>query len=208
MDVARPYTAVTPTVHGDVLVVLAGTTRPMTGRDVARLVRRGTQPAVQASLDRLVEHGLVSREQAGRAKLHTLNRDHIAAPVVVQLANLRNELLDRLRNLLGGWSPAVVHASMFGSAARGDGDIGSDIDVFVVRHEAIDEDDPSWRTQVDLLNQRVRAWTGNHASVVEVSEEDLDRLRREEPPVVKELQADGIDLAGIRLRDMFGPARA
>jgi hypothetical protein len=52
----------------------------------------------------------------------------------------------------------------------------------------------------------VRAWTGNHASVVEVSEEDLDRLRREEPPVVKELQADGIDLAGIRLRNMFGPA--
>lgn len=200
VDVARPYAAVAPGIEGEALVVLAGTTAPLTGRQIARLVRRGTSPSVSAALGRLVEQGLVHRQEAGRAYLHTLNRDHLAAPVVERLAGLRAELLRRLRDRIGRWEPAPLHASMFGSAARADGDTTSDIDLLIVRPRDVDEDDASWRAQLDALGESVLAWTGNHAGIVELGEADLTELRRNPPAILGDLRADAIDLAGLPVR--------
>lgn len=207
MDVARPHTAIAPGVKGEALVVLAGTTAPLSGRQIARLVRRGTSPSVSAALDRLVEQGLVHRQHAGRAYLHTLNRDHVAAPVVELLAGLRAELLRRLRDTLGRWQPAPAHASMFGSTARAGGDTDSDIDLLIVRPADIDEQDPGWRAQLDALNDAVYAWTGNHAGIIELGEADLDQLRSNPPPILADLRADGIDLAGIPVRALLKERR-
>lgn len=207
MDVARPHTAIAPGVEGEALVVLAGTTAPLSGRQIARLARRGTSPSVSAALDRLVEQGLVHRQHAGRAYLHTLNRDHVAAPVVELLAGLRAELLRRLRDTLGRWQPAPAHASMFGSTARAGGDTDSDIDLLIVRPADIDEEDPGWRAQLDALNDAVYAWTGNHAGIIELGEADLDQLRSNPPPILADLRADGIDLAGIPVRALLKERR-
>jgi predicted nucleotidyltransferase len=203
MDVGRPYAAVASGIEGEALMVLAGTTAPLTGRQIARLVRRGTSPSVSAALERLTAQGLVHRQQAGRAYLHTLNRDHVAAPAVVLLADLRSELLRRLRDTFERWDPAAVHASMFGSAARADGDAESDIDLLVVRPAGIDEEDSRWRGQLEALNDAVHAWTGNHAGVIELGEADLEQLRRDPPAIVGDLRADGIDLAGVSVRDLL-----
>jgi predicted nucleotidyltransferase len=207
MDVARPYAAVASGVEGEALMVLAGTTAPLTGRQIARLVRRGTSPSVSAALERLSAQGVVHRQQAGRAYLHTLNRDHIAAPAVVLLADLRSELLRRLRDTFERWDPAAVHASMFGSAARADGDAESDIDLLVVRPAGIDEEDSRWRAQLDALNDAVYAWTGNHAGVIELAEPDLEHLRRDPPAILGDLRADGIDLAGVSVRALLKERR-
>lgn len=203
VDVARPYAAVAPGVEGEALVVLAGTTAPLTGRQVARLVKRGTSPSVSAALDRLVEQGLVHRQEAGRAYLHTLNRDHIAAPIVEALAGLRGELFRRLRQTLESWQPAPLHASMFGSAARADGDARSDIDLLIIRPTTVEEDDAAWRAQVSSLSDSVRAWTGNHAGIAELGEAELDDLRRRPPRILGDLRADAIDLAGEPARMLF-----
>ena len=203
MDVSRQYAAIAPGVEGEALVVLAGTPAPLTGRQISRLARRGTSPSVSAALDRLVEQGLVNRQEAGRAYLHTLNRDHIAAPVVESLAGLRSELLRRLRDTFAGWRVAPLHASMFGSAARGDGDASSDIDLLVIRRSDIDEEDGTWRAQVEALGDSVRAWTGNHAGIVELGEAGLADLRRTPPPILENLREDGIDLAGRPVRALF-----
>ena len=200
MDVARPYRAVVPTLDGDVLVALAGTTRPLTGRQVAQLVRQGSQKAVSVALDRLVEQGVVLREEAGRAYLHVLNRDHIAAPVAELLAAMRGELLQRLRERISSWHVSPVHTSLFGSTARGDGDTQSDVDLLVVRPGHVDAEDPAWRAQLDDLASAVHAWTGNHAGVIELSEEEFRELPTRHPPLLTDLRDDGIDLAGTPLR--------
>jgi predicted nucleotidyltransferase len=207
MDVARPHAAVASGVEGEALMVLAGTTAPLTGRQIARLVRRGTSPSVSAALERLTAQGIVHRQPAGRAYLHTLNRDHIAAPAVVLLADLRSELLRRLRDAFERWDPAPAHASMFGSAARADGDAESDVDLLVVRPQGIDEEDSRWRAQIDALNDAVYAWTGNHAGVIELDEADVDRLRRDPPAIVGDLRADGIDVAGVSVRALLEERR-
>lgn len=182
------------------LVVLAGTTKPLTGRQVAQLTRRGSQKAVSVALDRLVEHGLVLREEAGRAYLHRLNRDHLAVAAVESLAAMRSELLRRLREHIGQWVLAPSHASLFGSAARADGDTESDIDLLVARPGAVDEDDPAWREQLEGLAEAVHTWTGNHAGIIELSDREFAALSAQRPPILDDLRAHGIDLAGEKLR--------
>ncbi len=207
MNVSRAYSAVAPTVEGDVLVVLAGTTQPLTGRRVARLARRGSVAAVAKALGRLVSQGIVLRQEAPPASLYTLNRQHLAAPAVETLALIRTELLDRLRHALSTWSTPPAHASLFGSAARGDGDVDSDIDLFIVRPAGVDAEDATWDAQLTDIGEAVLAWTGNHAGIIDLAERDIRQMQEESPPVLGDLQRDGIDLAGIPLRELLGRAR-
>ncbi len=204
MNLSRPWALIRSPIDMEVVLVLRGTTRPLTGREVARLVRTGSQPAVNASLRRLAEEGLVHAEEAGNAYLYTLNREHLAAPALEQLADIRSVLERRLRTEIAEWEIAPAHASIFGSAARGDGDNSSDIDVFVVRPLGVPEDDPGWRAQLARLSEHVQAWTGNHVGLSEISATDVRRLRRERPPVVEELRADAINLAGPTATELLG----
>jgi predicted nucleotidyltransferase len=198
MDLSRPYTAVCPTLDGEVLQVLAGTTMSLTGRQVALLTGRTSHSGVLATLHRLTEQGLVDRVELSRAFLFALNRDHLAAGAVEILVSLREKLIDEIRRTVGEWPIAPVHISLFGSAARGDGGTQSDIDLFVVRASAVDEDEPSWRDQIDDLSRRIQRWTGNHASVVERDESQLARLREAQPPIFGELLSDAIVISGSR----------
>lgn len=206
MDVAHPYTAICPTLDSGVLSVLAGTTRPLTGREIARLLGRRSHSGVLDALNRLAEHGVVDREEAGRALLFTLNREHLAAPAVDVLARMRSELLTRLRGAVDSWEVAPVHVSMFGSAARGEGDASSDIDLFIVRPKDVEGEEPRWRGQLDHLARRVQRWTGNRAGIAEAGEEEIARLRGEEPPIVAELRSDAITIAGTEVAALLGAA--
>jgi predicted nucleotidyltransferase len=202
MDVSKPFAAVSPSVDADVLVVLAGSTKPRSGRELARLTGR-SNTGVQHVLDRLVQHGLVNREEVGRTFLYELNREHLLAPTVEQMAGARTELIRRLREAIGAWEVPPTHASLFGSAARGDGDASSDIDLLVVRPADVESEDPPWCDQLDALAGQVRRWTGNAAGIAEVSAGELPRLRKDRPPVVEEVGEDAIDLAGEEARKLF-----
>jgi Nucleotidyltransferase domain len=196
MNVARPYKSVIPSLDGEVLMALAGTTMGMTGRQVATLTGRSSHSGVLHVLNRLAEEGLVDRVELNRALLFALNRDHIAYPAVIALVGLRIAFEGHILQELNGWQIAPIHASLFGSFARGDGDERSDIDLFIVRPTAITDDDARWREQVDGLASKIERWTGNRAAIHEVSEAELPRLSVDEPPVIAQLRADAIVLKG------------
>jgi len=203
VDVGRPYRAVCSRIEGEILIVLAGTNRPLTGREVARLTKQGSQAGVNRALRRLVEHGIVGAQEAGAAILYTLNRDHLASPIVLLLSGLREELLRRLRDSLDAWKIAPYHVSLFGSTARADGDTSSDIDIFLVRPAKIDEDNPVWRGRVDLWVQDVYRWTGNHVGLAEIAQKELGRLRRTRPEIVPSLLSDAILLKGPPVAELL-----
>jgi predicted nucleotidyltransferase len=202
MDLSAPFEGMFPTVDSAVLEVLTAAAKPRTGREVARLAKR-SQAATQRVLDRLVEHGLVLRQEAGRARVYTLNLNHVAAEPVLKLATLRAALFTPIDEKLDQWRPQPLHASVFGSAARGDGGPNSDVDIFLVRPRSVDEDDIDWRSSVEDLAKAVFEWTGNHAGIAEVSEEELKRLRREQPEIVHRLRADAVELAGIPIHTLL-----
>lgn len=203
MDLSAPHLAVLPEATGSVLSVLAGTRRPLSGREVARL-SGGARSTVARLLQRLAEHGLVRVQEAGAgaAFLYTLNREHVAAEPVVALVSLRRHLVDRLTSELAEWSVPPVHASLFGSAARGDGGTASDVDLLVVRPDAIQEGDARWRAQLDRLAELVVRWAGNAAGIAEVSVQELMRLQEERPPVFEEIDRDSITLHGPHVREL------
>ena len=178
------------------MAVLAGTTKAFSGREVARLSGVSVNGAWKA-LQRLAEHGLVNEEPAGgKTTLYTLNRDHLAAEAIVTLIRLRSILVSRITEQMESWTIQPAHASLFGSAARGDGDTTSDVDIFIVRPKGVDEEDTRWRSQLDELADAVRSWTGNHAGISEIPESELARLRRERPQVIQDVERDGITLFG------------
>ena len=200
MNVARPYSVISHPLDAEVLVILVRTTGALTARRVWHLSRTGSERGVRLALQRLVEHGIVEAQPAGRAALYALNRDHLVAPVVERLARLRGELFDRIRTTIAGWEVPPEHASVFGSAARGDGDTGSDIDLLLVRRPDVDEEDEAWRDQVHALVVAVRRWTGNPVSLAELSSDDAARLGSDRPPIATDLRNDAVDLAGVPAR--------
>jgi hypothetical protein len=204
MNVSRPISAVSPSLEGEVLQTLAGTTRVMTGRQVAVMTGRSSHSGVLDALHRLADQGLVDRVELNRAFLFSLNREHLAANAVIALTRLRTKLVEELRREIAGWETAPIHASLFGSTARGDGDIHSDIDLFVVRPAAVDEEDRQWRTQADGLAAKIERWTGNRASIVDIAETEIARLRTKRPPIVDSLNSDAIPLGGSPIAPLFG----
>lgn len=217
MNLSDPTRAVTPTLDGTVLAVLAAAGKPLTVGQVADAAARGSEIGIRRSLGRLVVQGIVRATLMGRNTVHELNREHVAAEVAVLLAGLRNELWQRLRHELTTWRPRPVYACVFGSAARGDGDEASDIDLLLVHPPFSGEPKPgrlspkvraqiadalradldaaeTWESQVDQLRSRVEAWTGNAVQVVDLSFHDwqhpTDRHRR----LLAEVERDRVDL--------------
>ena len=199
VNVSRPYTAVCPSLDGEVLQALAGTKMAMTGRQAARLTGRNSHSGVLDVLNRLTEHGLVDRVELNRAFLFSLNRDHLAYPAVIALAGIRVALLGLIQQELDTWQIEPVHVSLFGSTARGDGDTQSDIDLFVVRPAEVLQEDHRWREHLSELEYRISRSTGNRAAILEVSETELPRLAADEPPIVAQLRSDAIPLRGPRI---------
>lgn len=206
MDLSRPHSAVAPSLEGDVLAVLSRTTRPFTGRDVARLVGK-SQAGVSRVLNRLAEQGVVLVEEVPPALRYSLNRDHLFAPAILLLTNARSALWERIGAEVSEWPVAADHLSVFGSAARGDGDTASDIDIFIVRPRGVGEDHPQWRSQLETLADHVYRWTGNRAGIAEVSQPELAKLRREQPPVAESLRDDAITITGPAPADLLSGKR-
>jgi predicted nucleotidyltransferase len=151
---------------------------------------------------------LVTAQEATPSLLYLLNRDHVAAPAVMALARLRTDFFDRIRDLIGRWSIAPESAAIFGSAARGDGSTESDVDVFLVRPDAVDEDDPEWRRQVAELSAAVLGWSGNPASVIEISAAEAGELSERHATIAEELLRDAVDVVGSPIPDVLaGGAR-
>ncbi len=180
---------VVPGVRGEVLATLARLSEPRTGRQVARASGQA-QSSTARVLDDLVDAGLVLRATIGRDNTYCLNPEHIAADAIRALAGLRGELVDRLHTTVSGHH--VVAAWLFGSAARGDGNRGSDIDLLVV-HNASGE--PG--ALADELSTLGRAWTGNPVQVVEHSIESFVLLVHERNPLVDAIRRDGIALTDV-----------
>lgn len=202
MDLSDPARSVVPSLDRQVLAVLAGTTRALTGREIQRLARAGSQSGVQRILNRLAEDGLVASVQAGSARLYSLNREHVAAPVVTALVGLRGELFARIRRALAEWPLPPAAAAVFGSAARGDGGPESDIDVFLVRPDGVEQDDAPWAEAIDKLRSQIQRWSGNPAGIIDASPAQVASMIARNEPIVGQLRRDAINLTESSVLDV------
>lgn len=196
MDLARPLTVVTPTVDADVLAILAGANASFTGRQVHRLIGRHSERGVRNTLQRLCAQGIVTRTRVGSADQYVLNRAHLASPYIESLANLRVELLQRVREEFAIWTLPAEYAALFGSSARGEMRVESDIDLFVVRPSSVDDENDMWQKQLSALVDNVTGWTGNDTRVLEMDANEVRKGLAAEEGVLMDIRNQGLVLIG------------
>lgn len=199
MDLQYPMGSVVPSAHGPVLAVLSRSGRPLTGRQIAELTRpRVSQSRTAAVLRDLAAAGLVTATPAGSAVLYEMNTEHLLSGPIAQLVTARERLWERIVAQVATFEHQPVAVAVFGSAARGDGHLGSDIDVLVVRPEDVDDDDLSWQHDVDELDRAIRRWTGNAVDLLSWSPRELAEMASAGERLLDEVRADGRFLVGSR----------
>lgn len=190
MRLHRPFEALTPTLDGDVLQVLARAEASFTGGQLARLIPDASREGVRRAAQRLAAQGMVLEERAGRAYTYTLNRDHLLADAVVRIARARDELSSRTGDHVDRWREKPEVLVLFGSAAQGQMQPNSDIDLFVVGSGS-----DAWDQQLMDLEQAVRRWTGNDCRVLAMTPDELETAFEIEP-VLDDILRDGQVLWG------------
>ena len=204
MDLSRPLATVLPAIDAGAIAVLAGTEAPLTGRQVAELAGESSHPSTLRALLRLAAQGLVLVEPAGRANLYRLNRDHLLVPALLEIASADTLLRSRLADSISSWQVPALHASLYGSVARGDASTTSDLDVLVVRPEGLATSDrQAWENQLSDLERRAFSWTGNPLSWLETTPTDLRRAGEAGEPLFQSWRDDAILLTGQSLSSLM-----
>lgn len=193
MNVGAPILDVVPGARGHVLRALCQSERGVSGRELAR--RAGLPPSTTLEhLADLVKSGLVLMSPFMDRSGFRLNEDHLLARAVKDLASAHMELTKRIRDHVAAWPIQPTAGWLYGSAARGTGDRGSDIDILFIwpqgefDHEAWDE------LQIAALVVYVHDLTGNFVQIAQYSVETFFRLESEKSPFTANLRVDGIDL--------------
>jgi len=206
VDLSVPLGVVTPTLDAAVLQALAATTSWSSGAQVHRAAGRGSVDGVRKVLIRLVGQGIVQAQDQPPATLYRLNRDHVAAEAIVALTRLRQVIIDRIVSEVSAWNPPLLHASLFGSFARGEADSRSDIDILLIPEAGEDAAGSGAEEEAARLAKDVYAWTGNRAHIVTPTLEAVASMVAAGDPLVESWRVEQIHLAGVRLSEVLRSA--
>ncbi|PJI93648.1 nucleotidyltransferase domain-containing protein [Luteimicrobium subarcticum] len=204
MDLTHPIATVIPSLDGRVLAVLSRTTRPMAGRQIARLLPDASLRGVQLALERLERQGLVLAEPFAHAVMFSANRRHLLWPAIERLVEAAASTPTQLRRLVQhtvqSFDPELaprLSIALYGSAARQAATPDSDIDVLIV------EPAPASARVDDLvahLAEEVRLATGNDCNVYLTTRERLDEMVRERDPIIASWLEDAEMVTGPDVR--------
>ncbi len=194
MDLRHPLRTVIPSRDWAVLEVLTATQSGLGASQIAHLSHVGSRTGQASILNRLVDHGLVLAEAANLGFVYRFNRDHLLAPAILQIARIRAKLLVRLTAEVEQLVPAPIHASVFGSFARGEATEDGDIDVLLLA--ASDHDVEAWDNHVEIIQKQVYLWTGNRCSCLSLSVRRAQQYFDISEPIVANWIRDGVLLSG------------
>lgn len=196
-----------PGAQGRVLAVLAETTAELNLRTIAQLA--GVSQA-QASrvLPGLVELGVVERREVPPSSLFLLVPEHVASRAVLALARSADLVLAEIGRLAGALPRPPVSVIVFGSFARREANVDSDIDLVVIRPAHIDEHDIDWAEALEAWRSDIRRLTGNHAEVLEVDAGEAATKADSRSDLWSDIRRDGRVVHGLGLDDLRTVCRA
>jgi predicted nucleotidyltransferase len=190
----EPFGGVIPGARGAVLAVLLRTGEPMTGRQLHGLVSDDYSLwSVQEALKALTRLGLVESHTIGRAGVHTINDGHAFVAPLRALVDPIAALKAAIGEVIDSQVRAVI---VFGSIARGDPGVDSDIDLAVIAA-------PTWDQRVELRDT-VRTRLGNNCDVLLFTEPEFRQRAAKGEPVVGDILRDGVALIGTKPRVRTG----
>lgn len=191
MLLQNPFAALSPTgLDSQILTVLARSEQYLTVQQIHRLLpEEGSLQGVRLAVARLVVQGTVLERVTGRSSAFALNQNHLLTAPILQIANAKQELVDRVAQRISEWTVQPLTVKLFGSAARNDMDIDSDIDLFFVMPDEADADETE--ALVDQLAEHVNHWTGNDVRPLIYSASEIRTAS-----IFDSIIKDGIDISG------------
>lgn len=207
MDFTHPIEAVVPGVQGRVLAVLVETTAELNLRTIARLAGAS---AAQASrvLPPLVDLGLVERREVPPASLFRLVPDHVAVGPLLALARARDAVVQEMAIAAEKLSVVPESVIVFGSFARGEADLSSDIDVLFVRPAESDEFDEEWADSIQQWKDAIHRVTGNRVEVLEAGTGEIGKRLASRQPLWSDIGRDGLVVHGMSIDELRQRANA
>lgn len=196
MDFSHPFRALTPTLDGPVLRVLARTTQPLTRQQVTTLVGEASEAGVRKVLRRLAGQGVVIEHRIGTHYTYTANREHILWAAVEVIMSAADRLDAKIREHVEAWQVPALSVELFGSVAAGTSTGESDIDLMVYRPHLADNEVEPWDGQVAELRMAVERWTGNPCEVLEIDPPALVEMAAADEPV---LRARRVPISGLNI---------
>ena len=192
----EPFGGLIPGAQGAVLGTLMRTDTPLTGRQIHSLVGdKYSLWTVQQVIRSLTRLGLIEARTIGRAGVHTINEDHVSVASLRNLLDPIAALADVVREATGDEVETVI---LFGSIARGEAHINSDVDLAVIAPAG-------WDGRADL-EDAVRTRLGNTCDVLVLTPDDFTQRPGVSEPVVADVLTDGVALIGSVPRARRGVA--
>jgi DNA-binding transcriptional ArsR family regulator len=207
VDFVRPVEAIVPGAQGRVLAVLAETTAELNLRTIAQLAGV-SQAQVSRVLPVLVELGVVERREVPPSSLFRLVPEHVASCAIVSLTRSTDTVFDELGHLARALPVPPVTVVVFGSFARREATVDSDLDVVVVRPSGVDEDDEPWASSIEQWRTHARRLTGNRVEVLEVSRDEAASRLAGRSELWADIRRDGRVVHGASLDELRGARHA
>jgi predicted nucleotidyltransferase len=197
MNLTEPLDGLTSPVEAAVLRVLAKSDAGFSGRQLHVLAGVGSTSSVHRALAAFVHLGLVLPESRPPAIIYRANRDHVLWPVVDLALGARERALDSIVQFCLANAPADLTVLLFGSVARRESTLDSDIDLFVVFPDSIDDELEAEFTY--RLADHVEHVTGSEAQVLHLRRAELAKRLDDDDPLVVNVIEDGHLLHGAPL---------
>ncbi len=196
MNLSEPLEGLTSLVEAAVLRVLARADAGFSGRQVHALAGVGSTSSVHRALTGFVDVGLVTAEPHPPAIMYRINRHHALWPVIDAALAARSRVFEGIATFCEEELPDELGLTVivYGSVARRESTLESDVDILVVYPDGID---PESRADFDYqLGAHVRRTTGNEAQIFSLEHDDLKRRVADGDMFIGNALADGILVHG------------
>ncbi len=198
MDFRHPIEAAIPGAQGRVIAALLGTSGELNLRTIARVAGVSIAQASRV-LPGLVELGMIERREVPPSSLFRLVPEHVASRALLELADSHDVVMVEMGRAASKIRPAPVSVITFGSFARGDSDVDSDIDVIIVRPTAIDADNDRWTQMIERWRTIVSRVAGNTVEILDVDVDAVAAKLSGGTQLWRDIRRDGQVVFGERL---------
>lgn len=170
----------------------------ITGRGIARELGMSHATCIR-SLNSLVNTGFLIRKRVGNSATYEVAKDSamytdILEPAFRAEAGLLQRLVDAL---MAGIKGKVLSVYLFGSVARGEDTLSSDVDILVlIRRQA---DKHAVETVIEKNKEKAYRLYRLGVGTVVYDKEEFERMRAKESPLTEEIIRDGILLTGAEV---------
>lgn len=198
MDFRHPVEAAIPGAQGRVISALLGTSGELNLRTIARVAGVSIAQASRV-LPGLVDLGMIERREVPPSSLFRLVPEHVATRALLALADSRKVVMAEMGHAATEISPAPISVITFGSFARGDSELDSDIDVIMVRPAGIDADHDGWTRAIERWRTVVGRVAGNTVEILDVDADAIAAKLSGGSQLWRDIRRDGQVVFGKRL---------